>query len=136
MEEIEAAAIERQLARAELTLRLLAEGRFPRLNAFLFGGTTDFRVVNDRFPFDDATDPETVNEQELFASESKFIVRCTHEDGAPRFTVYYEQDLAEGELTLVANSYHSLLAATYAAIGLELGTATKQLGILTNWTKR
>ncbi|MAT67926.1 MAG: hypothetical protein CMJ58_00200 [Planctomycetaceae bacterium] len=123
MEEIEAEAIERRLARAELTLRLLDEGRFPRLSAFLFGGTTDFRVINDRFPFNDATEPSTVNEQELVASESKFIFRCAHEDGSPRFTVYFEKDLGERELSLAAKSYHSLLAATYAAIGLDMKPA-------------
>ncbi|MAT72913.1 MAG: hypothetical protein CMJ58_25815 [Planctomycetaceae bacterium] len=68
MEAIEAEAIERRLARAELTLRLLDDGRFPRLSAFLFGGTTDFRAINDQFPFDDDMESSTVNEQELVAS--------------------------------------------------------------------
>lgn len=123
MEEVDAEAIERRLARVELTLRLIGEGRFPRLSAFLFGGATEFRAINDRFPFDDHTAPATVDEAELVASESKFLFRCAHEDGSPRFTVYYEQDLAEREVALVAKSYHSLLAATYAAIGLDMKPA-------------
>ena len=120
MDETEEEAIERRLSRAEYTLQLLEEGKFPRLHGFILGGTSDFRVINDRFPFRDATPPSTVNEQELVASESKFIFRCSHEDGFPRFTVYYEKDLSEHELAFVAKSYRSLLSITFAAIGLDM----------------
>ena len=120
MDETDGDAIERRLARAEYTLQLLEEGKFPRLHGFIFGGTSDFRVINDRFPFRDATPPSTVNEEELVASESKLIFRCSHEEGSPRFTVYYEKDLTEYELAFVAKSYHSLLTTTYAAIGLDM----------------
>lgn len=112
--------IEQRLARAEMTLRILAEGQFPRLNKFIFGGSSEFRGITDRLPFNEQTPPSTVNEDEWIASESSFIVRCSHEDGSPRVTVYYERKLSDAEALLAAKAYHALLTATYTAIGLDM----------------
>lgn len=120
MNQDEQETIEKRLARAEYTLKMLEAGGYPHLKRFVFGMSTDFRLITDRMPFQKETKSSSINEKELLASESKFVFRSSHDDGQPRFYVYFEDGLSEKELAFADKAYQSFMSTTLTAIGLDM----------------
>lgn len=108
----------KRLQVAERTLTLLTHGKLPKVKQFIFNACFDLRAVTDPEQFGKTlpADGRLIQGTERLAFAKADI---NHDDLT--FTLVYEKDgLTKDEALLFSTAFGQVLAATYAALGLDM----------------
>lgn len=104
---------------AEEALQALEAGKFPSLKRFLSGASCDLRVIEDSSLFSHKQTLIAISDAELEGSTSRGVIRVSR-DNSNKFVLLYEGSITESESELFAKTLQTMMAVSYAAIGLDM----------------
>lgn len=109
-----------RLQGAEHALVLLLKDELPRLKQYVFNAAYNLREIieNEKFQKAQATSSSLV---ELFnQTKAGAYVKVSLDREQLSFALFYEKQFEKGEALLFSRSFGEVIAATFAALGLDM----------------